>query len=118
MHRVGPLAKRRGPLSGAPPQGRRRWCQRRVRHLVSLSQTVHTPANPHPPAPPLLVGMLQAKTHLSRLVLALEAGAVEEILIARHGRPVARLTRLRAAAGPVRIGALAQARAQSQATTP
>jgi len=52
------------------------------------------------------------------LVLALEAGAVEEILIARHGRPVARLTRLRGAAGPVRIGASAQARAQSQATTP
>lgn len=77
---------------------------------------MHTSANPHPP--PLLVGMLQAKTHLSRLVLSLEAGDVEEILIARHGRPVARLTRLRATAGPVRIGALAQARAQSQATTP
>jgi antitoxin (DNA-binding transcriptional repressor) of toxin-antitoxin stability system len=53
--------------------------------------------------------MLQAKTHLSRLVLALDTGAVEEILITRHGRPVARLTRPKAAAGPVRIGLLTQA---------
>lgn len=35
--------------------------------------------------------MLEAKTNLSRLVDAIERGAEREIVIARNGRPVARL---------------------------
>lgn len=38
------------------------------------------------------VNMLDAKTNLSRLVEAVESGDESEILIARNGRPVARLT--------------------------
>jgi len=36
------------------------------------------------------VNMLEAKTHLSRLVEAIETGAAIEVVIARNGRPVAR----------------------------
>jgi prevent-host-death family protein len=39
--------------------------------------------------------MLEAKTHLSRLVEAIETGAEAEVVIARNGRPVARLIGLR-----------------------
>ena len=38
-----------------------------------------------------VVNMLQAKTHLSRLVDEVESGAEREIIIARNGRPAARL---------------------------
>jgi prevent-host-death family protein len=41
---------------------------------------------------PTVVNMHEAKSSLSRLVKRAAAG--EEILIANHGRPVARLTRL------------------------
>lgn len=44
------------------------------------------------------VNMHEAKTHLSRLVERVEAG--EEIVIARAGRPVARLVPLRARSAP------------------
>lgn len=37
------------------------------------------------------VNMLQAKSTLSRLVEAIEAGHESEIIIARNGRPAARL---------------------------
>jgi prevent-host-death family protein len=37
------------------------------------------------------VNMLDAKTHLSRLVEAVESGAEKEIIIARNGKPAARL---------------------------
>jgi prevent-host-death family protein len=37
------------------------------------------------------VNMLEAKTQLSRLVEAVESGAEKEIIIARNGRPAARL---------------------------
>lgn len=40
------------------------------------------------------VNMLQAKTHLSRLVEQIEKGEEREIIIARNGRPVAKLTPL------------------------
>jgi antitoxin (DNA-binding transcriptional repressor) of toxin-antitoxin stability system len=40
------------------------------------------------------VNMLEAKTHLSRLVEAIESGAETEIIIARNGKPAARLTAL------------------------
>jgi prevent-host-death family protein len=50
------------------------------------------------------VNMLEAKTQLSRLVEAVETGAEAEIVIARNGRPVARLVPYaQPAAGP-RIG--------------
>ena len=37
------------------------------------------------------VNMLDAKTHLSRLVESVESGAETEIVIARNGKPAARL---------------------------
>ncbi len=46
------------------------------------------------------VNMLEAKTQLSRLVEAVETGAETEIIIARNGRPVARLV----AIGPAATG--------------
>lgn len=42
------------------------------------------------------VNMLEAKTHLSRLVEAVESGAETEIIIARNGRPAAKLVPLTA----------------------
>jgi prevent-host-death family protein len=39
--------------------------------------------------PPIKVNVQEAKTHLSRLLARVEAG--EEIVIARDGRPIARL---------------------------
>jgi prevent-host-death family protein len=49
-----------------------------------------------------LMNIHEAKTHFSRLVQRVEAG--EEILIARAGRPVARLVPLRARTEPRRPG--------------
>ena len=40
------------------------------------------------------VNMLEAKSTLSRLVDSLERGREREVIIARHGKPVARLTRM------------------------
>ncbi|TSE24842.1 Antitoxin Phd-YefM, type II toxin-antitoxin system [Tepidimonas sediminis] len=50
------------------------------------------------------VNMLQAKSSLSRLVQALEEGREREIVIARNGRPAARLVPLEAAPAGPRIG--------------
>jgi prevent-host-death family protein len=50
------------------------------------------------------VNIHDAKTRLSRLIERVEAG--EEIVIARAGRPVARLAPLRARLGPRRLGRL------------
>jgi antitoxin (DNA-binding transcriptional repressor) of toxin-antitoxin stability system len=50
------------------------------------------------------VNMLQAKTTLSRLVEAIEQGREREIVIARNGRPAARLVPLEAAPAGRRIG--------------
>jgi prevent-host-death family protein len=38
-----------------------------------------------------IVNMLEAKTNLSKLVEAVESGAESEIVIARNGKPAARL---------------------------
>ncbi|QPN70680.1 type II toxin-antitoxin system Phd/YefM family antitoxin [Synechococcus sp. CBW1108] len=51
-----------------------------------------------------MVNMLEAKTHLSRLVEAIETGAASEVVIARNGRPVARLTALQEPAPPRSLG--------------
>ena len=53
-----------------------------------------------------IVNMLDAKTTLSKLVHALEAGAAQEFIIARNGRPAARLVPLAAPAADAsrRIG--------------
>jgi prevent-host-death family protein len=48
------------------------------------------------------VNIHDAKTHLSRLLVRVEAG--EEILIARAGRPIARLVPARRARGKRRPG--------------
>jgi prevent-host-death family protein len=48
--------------------------------------------------------MLEAKTQLSRLVEAIELGEEQEVVIARNGRPVARLTSLQPQRRPRRPG--------------
>ena len=49
--------------------------------------------------------MLQAKTHLSRLVESIESGKETEIVIARNGRPAAKLVAIDAAPrSKVRLG--------------
>lgn len=50
------------------------------------------------------VNIHEAKTHLSRLVERVQAG--EEIVIAKAGRPAARLVPIEGAARPVKIGGL------------
>jgi prevent-host-death family protein len=42
-----------------------------------------------------IVNMLEAKSNLSRLVEAVESGAETEVVIARNGRPAARLVAVR-----------------------
>ena len=52
-----------------------------------------------------VVQIFEAKTHLSKLVEAVENGSEKEIIIARHGRPVARLVGLEEPVSPLnRIG--------------
>jgi prevent-host-death family protein len=53
-----------------------------------------------------MVNILEAKTTLSRLVDAVESGAEREIIIARNGKPAARLVPLEAAPKGLRIGLL------------
>lgn len=48
--------------------------------------------------------MLEAKSSLSRLVEAVETGRESEVVIARNGRPVARLVPMGRPAGAQRIG--------------
>lgn len=50
------------------------------------------------------VNMLQAKTSLSRLVDAIEQGQEREIVIARNGRPAAKLVPMDSAPAGQRIG--------------
>lgn len=50
------------------------------------------------------VNMLQAKSNLSRLVEAIEQGEEREIVIARNGRPAAKLVPVESAAPGLRIG--------------
>ena len=50
------------------------------------------------------VNMLEAKTHLSKLVEAIEQGRESEVIIARNGRPVARLVPIAKHAPGPRIG--------------
>jgi prevent-host-death family protein len=50
------------------------------------------------------VNMLEAKSNLSGLVTAVESGSEAEIIIARNGRPAARLVAIRPALMGNRIG--------------
>lgn len=50
------------------------------------------------------VNIHEAKTHLSRLIERVEAG--EEIIIAKAGRPAARLVPIESKRKPVKIGGL------------
>jgi prevent-host-death family protein len=50
------------------------------------------------------VNMLEAKTHLSRLVDAVESGAEKEIIIARNGKPAAKLVPVEEKRKKVRLG--------------
>jgi len=51
------------------------------------------------------VNMLEAKTSLSRLVDAVERGEEREIIIARNGKPAARLVAIGTGDTGLRIGA-------------
>ena len=51
-----------------------------------------------------IVNMLEAKSNLSRLVQAVETGVEAEIVIARNGRPAARLVAMKQAVTGKRIG--------------
>jgi prevent-host-death family protein len=51
-----------------------------------------------------MVNMLEAKSSLSRLVDAVETGRETEIIIARNGRPAARLVAIAARSAAQRIG--------------
>jgi prevent-host-death family protein len=51
-----------------------------------------------------VVNMLEAKSSLSRLVDAVETGQEKEIIIARNGRPAARLVAIAARSAAQRIG--------------
>lgn len=51
-----------------------------------------------------VVNMLEAKSNLSRLVEAVESGAEKEIIIARNGRPAAKLVPIGRQAVGKRIG--------------
>lgn len=50
------------------------------------------------------INMLQAKSSLSRLVEAIEQGQESEIVIARNGRPAAKLVPIDAVPAGCRIG--------------
>jgi antitoxin (DNA-binding transcriptional repressor) of toxin-antitoxin stability system len=50
------------------------------------------------------VNMLEAKSTLSRLVESFESGRLPEVVIARHGRPVARLVAIDAAVAALFTG--------------
>jgi prevent-host-death family protein len=51
-----------------------------------------------------IVNMLEAKSNLSRLVEAVESGNEAEIVIARNGRPAARLVAIKPPRAGNRIG--------------
>ena len=51
------------------------------------------------------VNMLEAKSSLSRLVEAVESGAVSEIIIARNGKPAAKLVAIATGSRGKRLGA-------------
>lgn len=51
-----------------------------------------------------VVNMFEAKSNLSRLVEAVESGSEREIVIARNGRPVARLVPMPSQPAGQRIG--------------
>ena len=50
------------------------------------------------------VNMLEAKTTLSRLVESVESGETEAVIIARNGRPAAKLVAIDAATEQKRLG--------------
>lgn len=52
----------------------------------------------------LTVNMLEAKSNLSKLVEQVESGAEAEVIIARNGKPAARLVRIGGVKAGKRIG--------------
>ena len=51
-----------------------------------------------------MLNILEAKTHLSRLIDAVESGSEKEIIIARNGRPAAKLVPIDFGKRTVRLG--------------
>ncbi|MDZ4842670.1 MAG: type II toxin-antitoxin system Phd/YefM family antitoxin [Hyphomicrobium aestuarii] len=66
----------------------------------------------------ITVNMLEAKSNLSRLVEAVESGAEREIVIARNGKPAARLVPIRVRPTGPRIGAAKIRWAEASIETP
>ena len=50
------------------------------------------------------LSLFEAKTHLSRIVQSLVDGSEDEVIISRHGKPVARVSPLRKIEVSKRIG--------------
>ncbi len=50
------------------------------------------------------VNMLEAKSQLSRLVESIESGSADAIIIARNGRPAAKLVNIQTQAQQMRLG--------------
>ena len=48
--------------------------------------------------------VLEAKTHLSKLIDDVESGREKEVIIARNGKPAVRITTLETTRRPVRLG--------------
>ena len=48
--------------------------------------------------------VLEAKTHLSKLIDDVESGREKEVIIARNGKPAVRITSLEQGRRPVRLG--------------
>lgn len=48
--------------------------------------------------------VLEAKTHLSKLIDDVESGREKEVIIARNGKPAVRITTLEQSRRPVRLG--------------
>ncbi|MBI4870736.1 MAG: type II toxin-antitoxin system Phd/YefM family antitoxin [Candidatus Riflebacteria bacterium] len=79
-----PLLRDAPHLTGGPCAGREAAVSSRLEILPWLTSQVRTRRSPV-----TLVGVYEAKTNLSKLLARVSAG--EEIVIARAGRPVARL---------------------------
>lgn len=67
--------------------------------LVTLSQVIADQESIM-----LIVNMLDVKTHLSKLVAQIESGEVPEVIIARNGKPAAKLVRFAEKLAGKRIG--------------
>lgn len=76
----------------------------RVDTCLLLAEYQIRPNSDHMEAGVPIVGMLKARLSLSRLVEAIETGREREIILARNGRPAAKLVSLDTVPARQRIG--------------